>query len=196
VVLSSSAAIYGDDPTLPKTEDMRPAPKTPYGITKLDGEYYLEMYRQEFKVGTASLRYFNVYGPRQDPKSQYAAAVPIFIHRAVHNQDITIYGDGGQTRDFVYVKDVVAANWLAATTPVMQGVFNVARGDSITIQELAETIVETVGSSSKIINGPERPGDIRHSLASVGRLKTFGFLPPTDLKTGLAATIDFFRVKA
>lgn len=196
VVLSSSAAIYGDDPSLPKTEDMRPAPKTPYGITKLDGEYYLEMYRQEYGLGTASLRYFNVFGPRQDPKSQYAAAVPIFIHRAVRNQDITIYGDGGQTRDFVYVKDVVAANWLAATNPIVHGVFNVARGEKMTIQELAETIIETVGSSSRIINGPERPGDIRHSLASTGRLKTFGFAPATDLKAGLTATIDFFRAEA
>ena len=107
VVLSSSAAIYGDDPEVPKRETMRPAPLSPYGITKLDGEYYLAMYAREFKVPTVSLRYFNVFGPRQDPRSQYAAVVPIFIHSAVHGQDLVIFGDGGQTRDFIFVKDVV-----------------------------------------------------------------------------------------
>ena len=196
VVLSSSAAIYGDDPTLPKVEDMRPAPKTPYGITKLDGEYYLEMYRQEFGVPTTSLRYFNVFGPRQDPKSQYAAAVPIFIHRAVRGDTITIYGDGQQTRDFVFVKDVVAANVLAATTPSMHGVYNVAGGETITILQLAQRIVAQVGSGSPIVHGPERPGDIRDSWANTQRIRAQGFLPGTDLAAGLQATVDFFRGSA
>ncbi|MDP2037248.1 MAG: NAD-dependent epimerase/dehydratase family protein, partial [Ignavibacteria bacterium] len=115
IVLSSSAAIYGENPESPKRTDMRPQPKSPYGITKLDGEYYLQMYNEQYGIGAVSLRYFNVFGPRQDPKSQYAAAIPIFIEKAIQNEPITIYGDGEQTRDFIFVKDVVKANVLAAT---------------------------------------------------------------------------------
>lgn len=192
VVLSSSAAIYGDDPEVPKREDMRPAPLSPYGITKLDGEYYLAMYAREFKVPTVSLRYFNVFGPRQDPRSQYAAVVPIFIHSAVHGQDLVIFGDGGQTRDFIFVKDVARANVLAATSPSMSGTYNVARGGRMTVQELGERIVRTLGSSSVIRHEPERLGDIRHSLADISRIRAAGFEPLTDLETGLQATIDFF----
>jgi len=113
VVLSTSAANYGDNPVLPKVETMCPEPMTPYSITKLDGEFYSKMYQDQYNVPTASLRYFNVFGPRQNPESAYAAAVPIFINKALQNQPITIYGDGLQTRDFIYVKDVVKANILA-----------------------------------------------------------------------------------
>ncbi len=196
VVLSSSAAIYGDEPTLPKLETMRPEPKTPYGVTKLDGEYYLEMYRQQYGLGTTSLRYFNVYGPRQDPKSQYAAAVPIFIHRAVTGDGITIFGDGQQTRDFVYVKDVVAANVLAAITPEMHGVYNVAGGKVITIKELAESIVGRVaqlgGPSSTIAYADPRPGDIKDSWSDTSKIRACGFVPGMDLSGGIAETIRFF----
>ncbi len=115
LVFSSSAAIYGDNPVTPKIETMLPEPKSPYAITKLDGEFYCGMFAGEGRLATACLRYFNVFGPRQDPKSQYAAAVPIFIDRAVKHQPITIYGDGEQTRDFIYVKDIVAANVFFAT---------------------------------------------------------------------------------
>lgn len=187
VVLSSSAAIYGDDPELPKREDMRPAPKTPYAVTKLDGEYYLA----QSGVPAVSLRYFNVYGPGQDPKSQYAAAVPIFVSRAVQGQPITIFGDGGATRDFIHVRDVVAANVLAATS-AMSGVYNVARGSSLTILDLARRIVSTLGSTSKIEHGPERAGDIRHSLADVTRITQAGFRPTVDLEEGLRETIAWF----
>lgn len=187
VVLSSSAAIYGDDPELPKRESMRPAPKTPYAVTKLDGEYYLEMW----DVPTVSLRYFNVYGPGQDPKSQYAAAVPIFVSRAVRGETLTIFGDGGQTRDFIHVRDVVAANVLAATT-AMSGVYNVARGSSLTILELARRIVTELGSPSAIEHGPERPGDIRHSLADVSRITAAGFAPTVELDEGLRETVAWF----
>ncbi len=188
VVLSSSAAIYGDDPELPKREDMRPAPKTPYAVTKLDGEYYLAMW----ETPTVSLRYFNVYGPGQDPKSQYAAAVPIFVSRAVNGETITIFGDGGATRDFINVRDVVAANVLAATTPSMEGVYNVARGNSLTILELARRIVGMLGSASRIEHAPERAGDIRHSLADVTRITAAGFKPTVDLEEGLRETIGWF----
>ena len=193
VVLSSSAAIYGDNPVTPKVETMLPEPKSPYAITKLDGEYYCKMFADEGRVPTACLRYFNVFGPRQDPKSQYAAAVPIFIDRAVKNEPITIFGDGEQTRDFVFVKDIVAANVFFATQSKSTGVFNVAYGRRITINDLARTICRLTGSRSEIKYLPERPGDVKHSLASIEKLKATGFTPTSDFSTGLEKTIQFFK---
>ncbi|HEX2962676.1 MAG: SDR family oxidoreductase [Bacteroidota bacterium] len=193
VVHSSSAAVYGDNPESPKFTTMRPMPKSPYGITKLDGEYYLEMYRESFNLGTVSLRYFNVFGPRQDPQSQYAAAIPIFVSKALKNEPITIYGDGEQTRDFVFVKDVVNANVIAAANPQAHGVFNVANGASITIKELAELIIKETGSRSRIVFEPERPGDIKHSLASIkDTVEGLGFKPEFNLIDGLKETISYF----
>jgi UDP-glucose 4-epimerase len=192
VVFSSSAAVYGDDPRSPKTEDMTPAPKSPYGVTKLDGEYYLKMYAEVHGVPTVSLRYFNVFGPRQDPRSVYAAAVPIFIERALAGADLTIFGDGEQTRDFVFVGDVVAANVLAATSEgVGRGeVFNVAQGGRITINELAETIVRVTASRSAVKHLAERAGDIRHSLASIARIReALQFAAKTSLEAGLRACL-------
>ena len=136
VVLSTSAANYGNNPILPKIETMFPEPMTPYAITKLDGEYYLKMYQDQYNVPTASLRYFNVFGPRQNPESAYAAAVPIFINKALQNEPITIYGDGSQTRDFIYVKDVVKANVLASQ--IGNETYNVALGHSTSVLELAQ----------------------------------------------------------
>lgn len=193
VVHSSSAAVYGDNPESPKKTSMSPAPKTPYGITKLDGEYYLNAYRENFGLNAVSLRYFNVFGPRQDPKSQYAAAIPIFVSKALMNENIVIYGDGGQTRDFIYVKDVVQANVLAATVPNVSGVFNAANGSSISIKEIAELIIKETKSSSKIVYEKERPGDIKHSLAYVeDTKKNLGFAPKYDLMQGLKLTIEYF----
>lgn len=193
VVHSSSAAVYGDNPESPKLTSMRPMPKSPYGITKLDGEYYLSMYTENFGVGTTSLRYFNVFGPRQDPKSQYAAAIPIFVSKALKNEDLIIYGDGEQTRDFVFVKDVVEANVLAAVNHDVSGVYNVANGHSITIRELAELIINETDSSSKIRFEKERPGDIKHSLASIEDTKNIlKFNPKFDLISGLKETIHYF----
>jgi UDP-glucose 4-epimerase len=194
-ILSSSAAIYGDNPITPKVETMVPEPKSPYAITKLDGEYYCKMFSTEGRLQTASLRYFNVFGPRQDPASQYAAAVPIFIDRAVKQLPITIHGDGEQTRDFIYVKDVVAANVFFALQSRETGVFNVACGRRITIKELAHNICHQVGSESRIEHRPERPGDVKHSLASIERLRSAGFTPACNTEVGLAATIEFFRGK-
>jgi nucleoside-diphosphate-sugar epimerase len=167
LVFSSSAAIYGDNPAVPKVETMLPEPKSPYAITKLDGEFYCKMFADEGRLPTACLRYFNVFGPRQDPKSQYAAAVPIFIDRAVKNRPITIFGDGEQTRDFIFVKDIVAANVFFATQSPATSVFNVAYGQRITINELARTICRLTGSRSEIKYAAERPGDVKHSLASI-----------------------------
>ncbi len=197
IVFSSSAAIYGDDPQLPKSVNLKPQPQSPYGITKLDGEYYLQMFNKEYGLGAVSLRYFNVFGPRQDPKSQYAAAVPIFIYKALKDEDIIIYGDGEQTRDFIFVKDVVQANILAATEENVNGVFNVANEKTITINELAKKIIELTGSRSKIVYEKERPGDIKHSLASIKETRDeLGFNPEHDLDTALYKTIEFFKSKA
>jgi len=193
IVHSSSAAVYGDNPESPKYTDMKPQPKSPYGITKLDGEYYLQMYTESFGLNTTSLRYFNVFGPRQDPKSQYAAAIPIFVASALKNEDIVIYGDGEQTRDFVYVKDVVQANVLAVTNESLSGVFNVGNGYSISINKLVEMVLSLTKSSSKIIYKEVRPGDIKHSLASIDETKEkLSFSPKFDLLEGLDETIKYF----
>lgn len=196
LVLSSSAAIYGDNPVVPKVETMFPEPKSPYAITKLDGEYYCKMFADEKRLQTACLRYFNVFGPRQDPKSQYAAAVPIFIHRALKHEPITIYGDGGQTRDFIYVKDIAAANAYFATQSPATGVFNVAYGKKITINDLCTTICKLTGSQSKITHVAERAGDVKHSMAAVDKLRAAGFTPKGNLSDGLQATVEFFKGKA
>jgi UDP-glucose 4-epimerase len=196
LIFSSSAAIYGDNPTVPKVEAMPPEPKSPYAITKLDGEFYCKMFADEGRLPTTSLRYFNVFGPRQDPKSQYAAAMPIFIERAVKNETITIFGDGGQTRDFIYVKDIVAANVYFATQSQATGVLNVAYGQRITINDLAKNICRLVGSRSEIKYAVERSGDIKHSMASIEKLRSAGFIPAANFDSGLKATIDYFKSPA
>jgi UDP-glucose 4-epimerase len=193
VIHASSAAIYGDNPEQPKRVSMKPEPKTPYAITKLDGEYYLRMYAEEYGLNTNSLRFFNVFGPRQDPKSQYAAAIPIFIHNAVNNVNITIYGDGEQTRDFVFVKDVVQAGVKAIGFEGKGEVFNVATGKSVSINEIAQTIIRLMGSDSKIIYADERPGDIKFSSASIDETINFlNFSPEFSLSDGLKETVNYF----
>ena len=189
---STSAAIYGDNPVVPKIETMFPEPKSPYAITKLDGEYYCKMFTQEGKLQTACLRYFNVFGPRQDPKSAYAAAVPIFIEKALNNEDLTIFGDGEQTRDFVFVKDVVAANAFFAMNDVT-GVHNIAYGGKITINDLASEIIRLTNSKSKIIHLPERAGDVKHSMAAVDKLKATGFVPNHTFAEALEYTIEAWK---
>ena len=171
-------------------------PKSPYAITKLDGEFYCKLFTDEGRLQTACLRYFNVFGPRQDPASQYAAAVPIFIHRAIKHEPIIIHGDGGQTRDFIYVKDIAAANAFFATQSQATGVFNVAYGQRITINELAATICRLTGSRSEIRHSEPRAGDVKHSVASVDRLLAAGFNPQGSLAEGLKATVEFFRSSA
>jgi UDP-glucose 4-epimerase len=193
LVFASSAAIYGDNPAVPKLESMLPEPKSPYAITKLDGEYYLAMFRQEGRLDTAAIRFFNVFGPRQDPKGAYAAAVPIFIEKAVRGEDITVFGDGGQTRDFIYVKDIVGALTFAAETSGVSGVFNAGYGGQMTINDLADRIVAKSGSATNILHAPERPGDVRHSRASADKLLAAGWKPRHTLDDGLAATFDFFK---
>lgn len=195
LVFASSAAVYGDNPTVPKLETMLPEPKSPYAITKLDGEYYLGMFQNEGRMETASIRFFNVFGPRQDPKGAYAAAVPIFIEKALRGEDITIFGDGGQTRDFIYVKDIAGALAFAVETPGVTGVFNAGYGGQITINDLADGLIKAAGSASKVLHGAERAGDVRHSRASADKLRAAGWLPQHRLEDGLARTLEFFRAK-
>ena len=193
---SSSAAIYGDNPVVPKTEAMAPEPKSPYAATKLEGERLCAWFTHLRRLDTVCFRFFNVFGPRQDPKSAYAAAVPIFIQQALANQPITIFGDGGQTRDFISVKDIAAANLYAARTAGLTGIFNVGYGGQITVLELARQIVAATGSSSPIVHAPERAGDVRHSRASVDALRQAGFRPTSTLHDGLLETLEFFRKRS
>lgn len=189
LVFSSSAAIYGDNPIVPKVETMLPEPKSPYAVTKLDGEYYCALFARERGLATACLRYFNVFGPRQDPKSAYAAAVPIFLDKALKNEAITVFGDGGQTRDFIYVKDIVGANVFLAEQAALSGVYNCAYGGKITINDLAEKIISVCKSKSEIRHLPERPGDVKHSMASPKKLMDAGWKPSFNFETGMEAAV-------
>ena len=193
LVFASSAAVYGDNPTVPKVESMIPEPKSPYAITKLDGEYYIGMFHREGMLETAAIRFFNVFGPRQDPKGAYAAAVPIFIEKAVRGEDITIFGDGDQTRDFIYVKDIAGALSFVAEKKGVTGVFNAGYGGQMTINDLAERVISAAGSLSRVLHGPDRAGDVKHSRASADKLLAAGWQPNHDLKEGLATTLGFFR---
>ena len=193
VVLASSAAIYGDNPTVPKFESMPPEPKSPYAETKLAGEKLLEQYTRAHGLGTASLRFFNVFGPRQDPRSAYAAAVPIFIAKALRDEPIGIHGDGGQTRDFIHVTDIVGALADAGDSQDMSGTYNVGYGQSQSILALAQEIIRLTGSKSTIEHLPPRAGDVRHSLASTERLLAAGWKPRSTVSAGLAETIETIR---
>ena len=193
LIFSSSAAIYGDNPAIPTIESMPAEPKSPYATSKYEGERHCCSFTDEGRLATVSLRYFNVFGPYQDPRSEYTAAVPAFIEKAIRNEPITIFGDGRQTRDLIYIKDVVAANAFFALKTQATGVFNVARGRQITITDLALTIRNLTKSSSTIDYGAERPGDVKHSVAGVDKIQTAGFGPVCDLAEGFRATIEFFK---
>ena len=192
---ASSAAVYGENPAQPKVETQTPDPRSPYGITKLDGEYYCALYTRERWLETAALRFFNVFGPRQDPSGGYAAAVPIFIQKAVAHEPITIFGDGGQTRDFIYVKDIVGALAFLAERPGVTGVFNAGYGQSMSIADLARIILALSGSSSPLRFASERPGDIRHSQANAQKLQAAGWQPTYGVTKGLQATLESFATR-
>ncbi len=192
VIYASSSSVYGDIPTLPKREDMVPRPLSPYAVTKLAGEYYCQVFHQVYGLSTVCLRYFNVYGPRQDPNSQYAAVIPSFIKRTLGGNPPIIFGDGEQTRDFTFVKDVVEASILAAESEA-SGLFNIARGEGITINELARRVISIVGRNMEPVHQQPRPGDIRHSLADISRARAFGYEPRYSLDKGLRETIRSFQ---
>ena len=193
VCFTSSAAVYGNNPAVPKLETMTPEPRSPYAVTKLDGEYYGAMFTEARKLEVVSLRCFNVFGPRQDPGSAYAAALPPFLRQAMAGKPITIYGDGEQTRDFIHVRDVVAANVFAATTPKLTGVYNVGYGRQSTINEIVRTILAESASRSEIRYEPARPGDIQHSVASVAKICGEGFRASGNLPNAIRETVRHFR---
>lgn len=192
VVYSSSSSVYGDTPTLPKKEDMTLNPLSPYAVSKLTAEYYCDVFQKVYGLCTVSLRYFNVYGPRQDPNSQYAAVIPKFIKSCINGEPTVIFDDGEQTRDFTYVKDVVSANILAGNDDA-SGAYNISRGDSITINKLAGLISKLTGSNVQPEYTNPRPGDVKHSLADISRARSFGYSPQYDLETGLAETVSWFN---
>ncbi len=194
-VYASSSAAYGDTPTLPKVETMSPAPLSPYAVGKLVGEYYCSVFHEVFGLETISLRYFNVFGPYQDPTSQYAAAIPSFVTSILKDEPPTIYGDGEQSRDFTYVDNVVEANLLAVRAKHTAGeVLNIACGEAVTVNKIIDMINEILGRNIKPIYTDPRPGDVKHSLADITAAeKLLGFKPIVDFKDGLKLAIDWYR---
>ena len=197
VVYSSSSSVYGDTPRLPKAETMEPLPRSPYATSKLSAEQYVLAFARAGIVSGVALRYFNVFGPRQDPDSPYAAVIPLFLLGALRGRAVTVFGDGGQTRDFTYVGNVVDANLLAAKRPanaVSGQVVNVGAGDRTSLNELLALIGEVTGVEVEAVRQPPRPGDVRDSLASLSRAKrVLRYTPRVKLREGLEATWRWFR---
>ena len=195
VVMASSSAVYGDDPRLPKTEEMAPRPLSPYAVQKLTGEFYASVFKGLYGLETVCLRYFNVFGPRQDPSSPYSGVISIFMAKAAAGQAPTIDGDGGQSRDFVYVKDVVRANLLAATEAAAAGrIFNVGTGTSIRIRDLWKLIGELSKVKIDPVFGSPRAGDIRESVSDINEIgRSLGFTPQVELRQGLIDTLAWYR---
>jgi len=195
-VMASSSSLYGESETLPKVETMAPDPISPYGLDKLAGETYCRLFTRLYGLPTVSLRYFNVFGPRQNPRSEYAAVVPRFIEAALKGEQPTIYGDGQQTRDFTFVENVVAANLLSAEAAeeACGQAYNVACGERISLLDLAAAINRLTGSQVGPRHAPPRAGDIRHSLADISKAeRALGYRPAVDLEAGLARTIEAMR---
>jgi len=191
VIFASSSSVYGNTSTLPKVEDMTPNPQSPYALTKLVGEYYCQIFHEIYHLPTICLRYFNIYGPRQDPNSQYAAVIPRFIFMASQSKSPTIYGDGRQTRDFTFIRDAIQANIVAAKSNAT-GIFNVGTGSNTCINRLAEAIITIMGKDLRPIYQNARAGDIRNSLADISRAKAIGYEPRHSLEDGLGETIRRF----
>ena len=188
VIYSSSCAVYGDSQSISQKEDALLNPQSPYAATKLAAEYYCQVFHEVYKLPTACLRYFNIYGPRQDPNSQYAAVIPIFIKRLTGEKSPIIFGDGEQTRDFTFVKDAVEANILAAESDAT-GVFNIGTGNRVTINELAKLITRLLDKDMKPTYQKSRPGDIKHSMADISKARAFNYNPRYSLEEGIKETI-------
>lgn len=195
LVYAASSSAYGDAPTSPKVETMPSLPLSPYAVQKLAGEMYARAFAVCYGLETISLRYFNVFGPRQDPKSQYAAAIPAFVTALLRGQPPTIYGDGEQTRDFTYIENVVRANLAAAAAPKVNGeVVNVACGESISLNRTIAKINELIGGTIRPIYAPARQGDIKHSMADISAARQLiGFEPAVGFEEGLRRSIDWYR---
>ena len=193
-VMASSSSVYGESEELPKHEKMMPAPLSPYAVTKLTNEHYLKVYWQLYGFPTVALRYFNIFGPNQDPGSEYAAVIPKFITSLLNGQQPVVFGDGEQSRDFTYIDNCVQANILAATSDKIVGDhYNVAYGDQYTLNQTLDILREIIGSDVKAKYDPPREGDILHSYASVDKLKSLGYKPSVDFREGLKRTVEFFR---
>ena len=194
-VYAASSSAYGDAPTSPKTETMPTSPLSPYAVGKLVGEYYCSVFSGVFDLETIALRYFNVFGPRQDPKSQYAAAIPAFVTAILKDEPPTVYGDGEQSRDFTYIDNVVSANLLAARARQTNGeVINIACGQAVTVNEIIAMINKLLGKNVKPIYVDARAGDVKHSLADITAAQNLiGFEPIVSFSEGLQLAIDWYR---
>lgn len=192
-VFASSAAVYGNGLDLPKREDMKPEPQSPYAVSKLDGEFYCDIFSRGADLATVCLRFFNVFGPRQSARSAYAAAVPIFFEQALRGREIVVHGDGEQTRDFIAVEDVVGAMKFVAHCEQARGVYNVGYGESLSINDLVDKIKTLLGSESPVRHEAVRPGDVKHSVAAVDRLRALGFACEGTLDSGLRRLAEFYK---
>lgn len=195
VVMASSSSIYGANPQLPKIESMRPLPMSPYAASKLANEAYASAFTNVYGLETVCLRYFNVFGPRQDPQSQYAAVIPLFATTMLQGQRPTIYGDGEQSRDFTHVSNVIQANLKAAEAAGGAGqAFNVACGDSVSLNQLVRLINELIGSDIEPVYAEARIGDVKHSLADISAARTtFGYEPQVDFRDGLKTVLQWYK---
>jgi len=195
LVFASSSSVYGDDPGLPKTEDRTGHPLSPYALSKAVSEEYCRLFYQLYGLETVCLRYFNVFGPRQDPKSEYAAVIPRFATRLLTGGRPIIYGDGEQTRDFTYVSNVVDANWIAATHPKAVGeTFNIGCGTRTSLNQLLQEMSAVLGVDSRPSYEPARAGDVRHSVADVGKAdRLLAYRPAVSLREGLRRVLDWYR---
>ena len=195
VVYASSSSVYGDNPDLPKREDQRPSPISPYAVSKAAGEQYAAVWTRLYGVETVGLRYFNVFGPRQDPASEYAAVIPRFILWALRGTPLEVHGDGTQSRDFTYIDNVVEANRLAAQAPHAAGeVFNVGCGGRVSLLDIVARLERLLGRRVERRHSPSRPGDVPHTLADVDKAKRLmGYTAVVDFDEGLRRTVDYFR---
>jgi UDP-glucose 4-epimerase len=195
VVFAASSSAYGDVEVSPKVETIRPEPKSPYAVHKLLGEYYMKVFTDQFNLPTVSLRYFNVFGSRQDPTSQYSAVIPAFLTRMLAGQAPTIYGDGLQSRDFTFIDNVKEANFLAATVAKVNGeVVNVATGRQISLLDMVALINRMLGTNLKATHEPERPGDVKHSLADITAARNLlGYRVIVPFDEGLRLTMEHYR---
>ena len=198
VVYASSSSVYGDNPELPKREDQTPAPISPYAVSKAANEQYARVWTKLYGVETVGLRYFNVFGPRQDPKSEYAAVLPRFILWALRGEPLEIHGDGHQSRDFTYIDNVVEANILAGQAPDASGeAFNVGCGDRTSLLEVVAMLERVLGRSLERRHTPSRGGDVPHTLADVSKAKRLmGYTPLVDFAEGFRRTVEYFRAFA
>lgn len=193
-VMASSSSVYGETVELPKHEDMSPAPLSPYAVTKLTNEHYLRVYWKLYKFPTVALRYFNIFGPFQDPNSAYAAVFPKFIMALLNGEQPVVYGDGEQSRDFTYIDNCVQANLMAATNDNIVGdCFNVACGCQYTLNEMLDILRDIIGTDIQAKYIAEREGDIKHSYASVSKLQEYGYKPKIQFKEGVRRTVEFYK---